>query len=144
MRKMIEAIKRWWDGITPQRQTTLAIGYDISICLLLCSNGAIVAVDLLWGRWVGWVNGVILLLLCVVIVFRNYWWRKLLLAQKEQIKLTAFASSALEDENRQLKEVALSAVAVKIMIEHGLPVNLEPLTRSLRPFEPEAERSKMN
>jgi len=137
MRKMIEAIERWWGGITPRRQTALFVGYDISNCLLLCGNGAIMAIDAIRGRWLGWMNAVVTLFLCVVLVVRNYWWRKLLLAQKKQVK-------NLENENRQLKEVALAAVAVQLMVEYGFPLNLEPLNRSLDAFQKKSDLSKMN
>lgn len=144
MHRIILAIEAWWKGLTSRRQTALAVCYDVSVCLLFWGNGAIAAIDFLRGKWLGWLNVAVTLLLCVVLVWRNYWWRKLLLAQKEQIKLAETANSALKDENLQLKEVALSAAAVKIMIEHGLPVNLEPFRRSLKPFESGSDLSKMN
>jgi hypothetical protein len=137
MRKMIEAIERWWNGITPRRQTALVISYEISVCLLLCGNGAIMAIDLIRGLWLGWMNAAVTLLLCVVLIVRNYWWRRLLVAQKEQVK-------NLEKENWQLKEVALAAAAVQIMVEHGLPLNLDPLNRSLNAFQKKMDLSKMN
>ena len=96
------------------------------------------------GMWQFWMLGTLLLLLCVALGFRTYWWRKLYLVQQEASASLRTYSAGLEEENRKLKDIALAALAVKLMVEHGCPINLEPLNQSLNAFQSPQDISKMD
>lgn len=44
-------------------------------------------------------------------------------------------AAALREENRKLKDVALSALAVTMQMDNGFPLNLDPLKRDLAALE---------
>jgi hypothetical protein len=131
MRKMVLAIERRWKTIGARKQTACATGFEVMVCLLLCGNGAMMAINFSHGWWLrGGLTGAVALFLGAAIVWRNYWIRRFL--------------AMLKEENRQLMEIALAAVALKLMVENGLPINLTPLTQCLDAFHRKPDLFKMN
>lgn len=123
-KRLSDLCARGWKRLRPRIKSILDAGVEVIGVAFLCLCGAIVVLDCLQHRWEGWVVGVVMLTLCVVTVLRNTSLRNLEQIQKQYIGF-------LQTENRQLREIALSAVALKIAIEHGFKPNLEALNRDL-------------
>jgi len=123
-KRLGDVCARGWKCLRPRIKSILDAGVEVMGVVCLCLCGAIVALDCLQHRWEGWVVGVVMLALCVVTVLRNTAQKNLVQVQKQYVGF-------LQTENRQLREIALSAVALKIAIEHGFKPNLEALNRDL-------------
>lgn len=134
----------WWKGISSPKRTVIAVGYEVFVYLLFWAMGVQMLLDAQRCMWQFWMLGVLTLLLCVAVAFRSYWWRKLYLAQQKVPESLKTCCVCLEEENRKLKDIALAALAVKLMVEHGCPINLEPLNQSLNAFQSPQDISKMN
>jgi len=121
----------WWAGLSPTAQKAMRIANEALFALILAFWGAITALDLEARRGNGWLYGAMLLMLAAVVSMRNYWLGELSRTQKDYIKLMNEHCHTVESQNEKLKDVALAAAAVQIEVRHGLPINLEPLTRYL-------------
>lgn len=144
MNKIDNALIRWWNRISPGMKTTLAIGYEVSVCLLLCGNAALATYDLSRGVWLGWINLSVMLALCIVTVGRNYFWGATIQAQKKHIALLTAYFENQNSRGEQLGNIPLPVIALKMLIEHGMPVNSESLNWTLDALRKSPDVSKMN
>lgn len=112
--------------------------YEITVSVLPYILGAQMLVDIFLKKW-GWLCfAAIVSVLLAVASFMLHRIRRLRIdLEVKYRKMLQADNQCLLEENRKLKNVALSAVAIKLSIEHGIKPNLEPLTRYLDAFSPE-------
>jgi hypothetical protein len=142
LKKMLEAVglanKRAFQGML-----------DFIACGILLSTGALIPLNLFFHhQWNLLVLAVSTGILCWAMLMRNYSWRRLIDAQaklaellvKENDKLREILQVSLdltaqtETENCKLKDIALSAIALKINIESGFTPHLHALDRDLQAY----------
>lgn len=126
--KRIEAWGAWAAArrVVSRMKAAGWLAWDISAYLLVIGNGACAMDAFSHGKWQGWINAVVALALGTALTFRNYWMWRRGESQKEYI-------ATLREVNNRLQTVALSAVAMKICLEHGLPAGrvMDELNRNL-------------
>ena len=123
---MLTRIKKWLTPV-PWLESLLVLNDVIPVVLCFCL-GIVIATDL-YHKQQGWALFHVFIagaLICGV-SFSHLMRRRAL----ESHKHLRDAMNALKDKHKKLMDVAMSAMALKLMIEHGFPPNLHALSRDL-------------
>jgi len=123
---------RTWTKLAPHASAFFWDFFEGGLSVLSFLIGALIAWDLVQKRW-AWasVQAVIALFLAwsTFRLQRNR--RKRIEADDEIYAQMMKALEEAKEENARLRQVALSAAMLKILIEHGLPPDLTALNRDL-------------
>lgn len=96
--------------------------FDAIYCIIFFTTGIFFTFNYLLHHREWCITDITLAVLLVVsVMWRNYWYTKLIALQKKSIAALNVQLQSLGEENARLKDVAFSAAAVALRIEHEMP-----------------------